>query len=258
MKLISPGDTYTEGFSTSGSSGAANADSTPTVALYRNGTVDGAVTVTVANVATGAYKLSCTIPVGYAAGDEITFLVVAVVGGNTYRGWTETFTLVASDAAGHLRVTIKDGSGAGELNLTNGAVDQVLQVIEVGNTLTLETLADGIITASKLASGAITAAKIADGALTPAKFAVNPSVESTVSGSGGTTTSFVAAAGLSAQNDYYKDQLIVFLSGPNAKVARPISAYAGSTRTFTFESAWPIAPEDGNTFIIIGYVPAEG
>ncbi len=106
MRILRPADTYRDGFSTVGSSGAVNADSTPTAALYRNGTVDGAVTVTVTNVTTGAYKLSATVPVGYAAGDDVQVLVVTVVGGLTYRGWLEPVTLSAGTAgAGAVALT---------------------------------------------------------------------------------------------------------------------------------------------------------
>lgn len=58
---------------------AVNADSTPTCVVYKNGTVDGAVTPTVTNPATGHYKVTFTVPVSYVEGDSVEALVVAIV-----------------------------------------------------------------------------------------------------------------------------------------------------------------------------------
>lgn len=58
---------------------AVNADSTPTCVIYKNGAVDGAVTPTVTNPATGSYKVQFTTPVTYTDGDSVEALVVAIV-----------------------------------------------------------------------------------------------------------------------------------------------------------------------------------
>jgi hypothetical protein len=83
------GESATVGFTTNDSTGAATAaDSTPTAALYKNGTVDNAVTVTVSSVSTGAYKAAFTVPSsGYSVGDEIELLVAATVGGIAAKKW---------------------------------------------------------------------------------------------------------------------------------------------------------------------------
>jgi hypothetical protein len=83
MRLFSPGETFPPArFGVSGVSGAAtNADSTPTLAVYRNGVLDGAVSVTVANPATGEYSFTFVIPIGYALGDVVSVRATATVAG---------------------------------------------------------------------------------------------------------------------------------------------------------------------------------
>lgn len=83
MRLFSPGETFPPArFGISGATGAAvNADSTPTLAVFRNGVLDGAVSVTVANPATGEYSFTFTIPGGYALGDVVSVRAAATVGG---------------------------------------------------------------------------------------------------------------------------------------------------------------------------------
>lgn len=58
---------------------AADADSTPTGAIYVNGTVDAA-SVTVTNITTGLYKAAVTLP-SLSAGDIVSLKVAATVGG---------------------------------------------------------------------------------------------------------------------------------------------------------------------------------
>lgn len=79
-KLFEPGDTVTGSFPISGSTGAAvNADSTPTASIWRNGVVDGAVSVTLTNPVTGKYAYSFVIPGGYAVGDMVRLEIAATV-----------------------------------------------------------------------------------------------------------------------------------------------------------------------------------
>lgn len=80
-----PGDNYTKLFDTysvdDGSS--SDADSPPTAALYRNGVLDVAVTVTISNVggAEGLYKASLSIPESYVTGDSLEVRAVATSDG---------------------------------------------------------------------------------------------------------------------------------------------------------------------------------
>lgn len=83
MRLFSPGETFPPArFGISGATGAAtNADATPTLAVYRNGVLDGAVSVTVLNPATGEYSFTFVIPGGYALGDVVSVRATATVAG---------------------------------------------------------------------------------------------------------------------------------------------------------------------------------
>ena len=83
MRLFSPGETFPPArFGISGATGAAtNADSTPTLAVYRNGVLDGAVSVTVANPATGEYSFTFVIPGDYTLGDVVSVRATATVAG---------------------------------------------------------------------------------------------------------------------------------------------------------------------------------
>lgn len=89
----------------------ANADSTPSAALYRNGTLDGAVTVTPTLISTGIYEYAWTIPSGYAQTDSV--IVVATA---TINGTPDPLVVFNSDVAAS--VITSDVSGGGGTSLT--------------------------------------------------------------------------------------------------------------------------------------------
>jgi hypothetical protein len=94
-RLFKPGDAWGLPVTGKNATGAlANADATPVCTVYRNGTADGTVTVTVTNPSTGQYALSCTIPSGYAAGDRVSFLLTAAYGGVSTGEFVEHVRLV--------------------------------------------------------------------------------------------------------------------------------------------------------------------
>ncbi|MBV9850476.1 MAG: hypothetical protein JO250_12450 [Armatimonadetes bacterium] len=78
-----PGDSYYMEFTTESptTGGATNADSLPSATAEHNGADDSAFTLTVANVDTGRYKITGTIPTSYAIGDSVVVTVAATVGG---------------------------------------------------------------------------------------------------------------------------------------------------------------------------------
>ena len=89
---IKSAETVTRLFTVSdpATSGAVDADSTPTGTLHVNGTANGA-TVTVTKLATGRYKAAVTLP-ALTVGDECDLLVSAAVGGVTGEAvvWADT------------------------------------------------------------------------------------------------------------------------------------------------------------------------
>lgn len=58
-----------------------NANSTPTAVLLHNGAVDGTVTLTIGNPATGTYTIAGTVPAGYVEGDYCQVEFTSTVGG---------------------------------------------------------------------------------------------------------------------------------------------------------------------------------
>lgn len=106
-----PGDPFTSGFTLVNltTREPADADSTPTATLYRNGTADGAVTCTVTNITTGVYKVTGTLGGSYAEGDAVQILVSAVVSGKSGKEWIDSFQIAepvsAADVWGYILET---------------------------------------------------------------------------------------------------------------------------------------------------------
>lgn len=77
-----PGDSFAFEVPLTDDTGAlANADALPTLQLSRNGVVDGAAVVSVANQSTGWYLVSGTFPVGWANGDIAAARLLFAMGG---------------------------------------------------------------------------------------------------------------------------------------------------------------------------------
>lgn len=99
---------------------AADADSTPTGTLVRNGT-DTAVTVTIANKATGIYKATVAIPSSYVAGDMIQIRIAATVNSvaDNFDVWSETLDDASISAGVGGTVVDHDYGGTDELQITD-------------------------------------------------------------------------------------------------------------------------------------------
>jgi hypothetical protein len=129
-------------FSITDASGAlANADSTPTMTIYRNGTSDGANWSLggVTNPATGIYRNTGTVYASASAGDLIEVFIAATVGGVATGGFVERFRLVQwpvtafpNAASGASGAVLTDGTGTAQLSSTSGRV--VANVTHFGGT----------------------------------------------------------------------------------------------------------------------------
>lgn len=71
--------------------------------------------------------------------------------------------------------------------------------------------------------------------------------------------SFIGNTGLSSTDNFYSGSMLAFTSGANKGIARAISSYTGSTKTFSFTGAtgaidapFPTAPSVADTFDILG------
>ncbi|MDR3638798.1 MAG: hypothetical protein P4L84_33635 [Isosphaeraceae bacterium] len=79
------GDAYVSEFTTSNPTtlAAQNADTTPVATANNNGTDDASFVLTVANLDTGRYKVTGTVPNGYSPGDVVNITVAVTVAGVT-------------------------------------------------------------------------------------------------------------------------------------------------------------------------------
>jgi len=82
--------------------------------------------------------------------------------------WTGT-TVAAPDTAGYPKVTIKDGTGTGEIDTASGKVllqdGSITAAVITTGAIDADAIADNAIDAGAIATGAITAAKFAAGAI---------------------------------------------------------------------------------------------
>jgi hypothetical protein len=168
------------------------------------------------------------------------------------------------------------GTGSGAVNPSGGKVPATLAAGDVTGNLpaTVNAMATDVITAAALAASAVT--EIQSGLSTLDVAAIRTAlglasanldtqlaallarlpdvvISGTVFGSG-TTTGFAAAAGLTTTDDFYNGSVVAFTSGSLKGLARRVTDYTGSTRTFTFAVALPSAPQASDTFIILGRI----
>jgi len=66
--------------------------------------------------------------------------------------------------------------------------------------------------------------------------------------------SFDGNTELSATDSFYVNSVLSFQSGVLQGIAKKVTSYTGSSRTFGFTEAFPAAPANGDTFIIIGKI----
>jgi hypothetical protein len=86
------------------------------------------------------------------------------VGQDTVVGWVAT-AIPGVDTAGYPKVTIKDGTGTGEIDTNAGAVVSVTTTGTATAVTTVNGLAAGVITAASIATGAIDADALASDAV---------------------------------------------------------------------------------------------
>ena len=166
---------YFDAISSSSTGAAADADSTPTFAVYEEATdtdIGVGGNMTKRTSLTGNYRGSFTASAanGFELGKWYNVIGSATIGAVACKGVLMRFRIVAAEAnAGYPRADVSHfggtagtfSSGRPEVNTTHWGGTAVASA---------NVLIDGAITAAKLASDAITAAKIASGAITAAKF----------------------------------------------------------------------------------------
>lgn len=114
---LAPGETYRGQFAVHriDTGAASDADSLPTAAAYKNGTLDGAYTITVTNITTGLYKVSGAVPSGYVVGDTIEVAVSYAVNAVSQ---VQCLPLNKVDAGYHADISFIQDTAAEEYSVT--------------------------------------------------------------------------------------------------------------------------------------------
>jgi hypothetical protein len=84
---------------------------------------------------------------------------------------------------------------------------------------------------------------------------VNDHLNDSVISASPTSSSFAGSNALSSSDNFYNSSILVFTSGSLKGIARKVAGYTGSTRTFAFDAAYPTAPAQNDTFVLIGRIP---
>lgn len=134
--------------------------------------------------------------------------------------WNGT-AVATPDTAGYPKVTLKSGTGTGEVSLASGAV--LLQPTQTGVTIpTVTTL-------------------------------TNPpgAIRSSTCQSGSTSTTAKLDASASATNDLYNGAVLLLTGGTGAGQCNGIIDYLGSTKVATVARTWVVTPDNTTTFSIL-------
>lgn len=179
--ILTLGQTIYRPFTTTDATGALAAPTVGPVAVLKRNGVDTAEAVTVTAEATGRYRLTTAIPVGWALGDQVSVRITATVGGVAKE---VTAHLGTVDAAVSTRSTYAGADTAGTTTLltrVTGAVPlaadytaaRAANLDNLNATITSR-MATFVYTAPDNAgiAAAATSAASADGKLTPARLVV--------------------------------------------------------------------------------------
>lgn len=191
---------YFDAISSSSTGAAADADSTPTFAVYEEATdtdIGVGGNMTKRTSLTGNYRGSFTASAanGFELGKWYVVIGSATVGGIACKGVLRSFRIVAAEAtAGYPVITTKVGTGTGEINVSSGKVPATIAAGDIANSA---------ITAASIAADAITDAKVASdvtiASVTGAVGSVTGNVGGNVTGSvGSIATGGIAAASFAA------------------------------------------------------------
>ena len=241
-----PGDTaYIEFTTQTFSTGAASNASSITGTVNRNGTDDGAVTVTVTNIDTGRYKAVFTIPATYVPGDVLNLTIAATdpnsVAGkaaiwSTKLGWG-TVRSGTAQAGGASTITLDAGASATD-NLYQDSVCLIVAGTGAGQQRSIQsyvgstkvatvfpawtTQPDSTSVFVLLPFGQVDVGNwlnVAPNALASGRVDAIP-VQRANTATAGTSTTLTLDAGASAVDNYYTGSAIVWTSGANIGVVR--------------------------------------
>lgn len=169
--------------------------------------------------------------------------------------WNGT-NVATPDTAGYPVVTIKDGTGQGELNLTSGRTDANLTHI-AGSAVstTAAQLGVNVVQVSGDGTAADNLESAYDG--TGYKDPDNEFVAHSGTAQAGAASTITLAAGAVATDDYYNNSIVFITGGTGAGQSRFINDYVGATKVITVNGNWVTSPDNTSTYIIIphGSIP---
>lgn len=185
--------------------------------------------------------------------------------------WNST-DVATPDTAGYPKVTIKDGTGTGEIDTTSGGV---LVAAIANNAITANAIASDAITAAKIAADAITSSELATSAIDEIVDAVWDEVNTgathnianstgrqlrQISGQSialfigtaqaGAASTITLSAGATSVTNAFVGCTIVITGGTGLFQVRRIIAYNGTTKVATVDRTWGTNPDNTSTFAI--------
>lgn len=160
--------------------------------------------------------------------------------------WSGT-AVATPDTAGYPKVTIKDGTGAGEIALTSGAIDTVTAITNTVNANVTQISGDSV--------AADNAESFFDG--TGYKDPDNVYIIRSNTAQAGAAGTITLDASASASNDFYNNTFIQIIGGTGAGQARFISDYDGTTKVASVNANWITTPDNTSVFVIwpFGSIP---
>jgi hypothetical protein len=256
-------------FITSTAAGAAtNADSLPTGTVNKNGTDDGAVSVTVTNIDAGRYKATFTVPATYLPGDTVTLTIAATVSsvaakavvGSWRLGYGTTRANTAQ--AGTVSSITLDASASATTDLYKGLLCYLVAGTGAGQCRTIisyngsskQAIPDWNWTTAP-DSTTVFALTMADNpalnsSLQPAASNPTVAIRTGTAQAGSTSGTIKLDSGASSTDNIYNNDLVVITGGTGLGQSRLIIAYTGSTVTATVDRAWITTPDNTSTFAI--------
>lgn len=180
----------------------------------------------------------------YAVGSFYWVVVSAVtVDSQTVSFVAATFRIGPAEAStGYDPVTIKPGTGTGEINLSSGVVPA--NVTQFGGTNGTFSGGRPEVNTSHIAGNATAATNAANG------WAGLVSHAGTAQA--GAAGSITLASGASSTDDYYNNSAVAIVSGTGAGQTRKITDYTGSTRVATVDTNWVTNPDNTSVYQVLG------
>jgi hypothetical protein len=242
-----------------------DADSTPTVVVYKNGTLTAdVVTVTKRSATTGIYDAYYN-PASEAEGDCFTIQETATISSQAYvQSWN--FEILAAE---------RGTDNASTFDAASDAVANVTTVASVTNAVTTDAASrtasqadvSALATAASISALNDLSAVQVENAVWEASISSHNSAGSTgkalkqlkegvisqdgsVDDASATATSFITNL-TETVDGFFHDKVIVFVSGDLAGQARHIENYSGTTKTVTVSQAFTSVPADADEFLIL-------